>query len=98
MAIALSVAFTATPLGATQQLVIYASPQVSAGINFMPRKKYKFIQAGAAATASPVNILAAYNAIYGALISGRKIFIIAKVVDNATGQASAELATSVIVT
>lgn len=98
MAIALSVAFTATPLAATQQLVVYASPQVSAGINFMPRKKYKLIQVGAAATASPLNILTNYNAIYGALISGRKIFIIAKVIDNATGLASAELATSVVVT
>jgi RecG-like helicase len=98
MAIALSLAFTPTPLGATEQLVIYASPQVSAGVNFMPRKRYKFIQAEAAASASPADMLTNYTAIYGALISGRKIFIIAKVIDNATGQASTELGTNVIVT
>lgn len=72
MAIALSVAFTVTP--AVDNIVILASRQVSPGINFLPRSDYKQIAVVATAGTSPANILAAYNALYGVLISGKKIF------------------------
>ena len=75
MAIALSVAFTATPLAAGAKLVIEATRQVSNGISFMPRSEYKKVFVGAGATASPANILAGYNAIFGVLVAGTKIFI-----------------------
>lgn len=75
MAIALSVAYTATPLAAGVKLVVEATPQLSAGITFVGRSKYKVVQVTAAAAASPVNILAAYNALFGALVSGSKIGI-----------------------
>lgn len=97
MATALSVAYTVTPLAAGDILVIEATNQVSRGINFMPRSAYKFIMHTAAAAASPANILSAYTAIYGALISDGKIFLRARVIDS-TGQAGDWLNTSVIVT
>jgi len=75
MAIALSVAYTATPLAAGTKLKIDATPQVSAGINFVPPSDYKFVQVTAAAAASPANILTAYNALFGALVAGSKIFV-----------------------
>ena len=78
MAIALSIAFVPTPFGAAEQIVIEATDQVSAGKYFMPRSKYKIVFVGAAASTSPANILANWNAIYGALISGRKIFVRAR--------------------
>lgn len=74
MAIALSVAFTPTPTAAATLLLIEASPQVSAGISFCRPSLYKFLQVSTVAQASPVNVLAAYNALYGALVSGKKIF------------------------
>lgn len=79
--IALSLAFTPTPLGANNRLVIFATPNQSAGKNFfghpgVPAQSpglYKLIVIGAAATASPQNILAAYTALVGPPITGMKI-------------------------
>jgi hypothetical protein len=73
MAVALSIAFTATPLAAGSKLAIYATRQVSQGINFLPNGDYKLITVTAAAAASPVNVLAAYTAKFGALVAGQKI-------------------------
>lgn len=87
MAIALSVAYTATPLAAGTKLVIEATRQLSAGINFQQRGAYKVISVTAAAAASPANILAAYIVIFGALISGTKILFRAYTI-NAAGVAS----------
>lgn len=97
MAIALSLAFTPTPLATGEIIVIQATDQVSAGKSFMPRSKYKTVFVGAAASASPANILAAWNAIYGSLIAGQKIFIRAIVIGS-TGFASVPILTSSIVT
>ena len=74
MAVALSVAYTTTPIAAGTKLAIYATKQVSAGIFRPSSKSYKLIQVSAAAAASPADILASYIAINGALVSGRKIF------------------------
>jgi hypothetical protein len=74
MAIALSVAYTATPLAAGVQLLVFATRGVSQGASFQPRGAYKLISVTAAAAASPANILTAYNAKYGALVAGQKIF------------------------
>lgn len=97
MAIALSVAYTTTPLPAGAQMAVYATPQLSAGINRPNSRAYKLIQVSAAAAASPLNLLSSYTAKMGALISGRKIFIRA-IIFNANGVASQQLDTSVIIT
>jgi hypothetical protein len=97
MAIALSVAFTATPTAALTKLVIEASPQLSAGINFIKPSMYRQIFVGAAASSSPSNILAAYNAKFGALVSGKKIFFRLWVVGS-TGLRSQPLEVAQIVT
>lgn len=75
MAATLSIAYTATPLAAGTKLLIECTRQVSAGINFLPRSEYKTVTVTAAAAASPANILSAYTAIFGALVSGQKIFV-----------------------
>lgn len=97
MAITLSVAFTATPAAALTKVVIEASPQVSAGRNFINPSWYRQIFVGAAATTSPADILTAYNAKFGALQSGKKIFFRTRVVGS-TGLSSAYLETSKVVT
>lgn len=97
MAIALSLAFTATPVPISTVYVIEATKQVSAGISFVPRSGYKKVAQVAAAGASPANILAAYNALFGALISGKKIFFRMRAISS-SGFASNTFQTSVIVT
>ncbi|HKZ20957.1 MAG TPA: hypothetical protein VJQ57_12700 [Acidimicrobiia bacterium] len=68
-----SVAYTPTPMPASTRLIVYASPQRSAGRNF--EGDYRFVQVTAAAAASPVNILAAYTAKYGVPVVGNKVFL-----------------------
>lgn len=97
MAAALSVAYTTTPLAANIKLQIYATRQLSAGINFQQKGAYKLIQVTAAAAASPANILANYIAIFGSLIAGKKILLRLVPVDNVSGVAGVPFETSVIV-
>lgn len=96
MAIAFSVAYTATPVAALTKVLIEATPQLSPGITFVGRSKFRQILLSAAAAASPANILAAYNAKFGALISGKKVFVRVTVITS-DGQRSAPLVTSVTV-
>jgi hypothetical protein len=74
---AFSIAFTPTPLGAGLRVIIRASPQRSAGRSFESDFRVMFI--GAAASASPSNILTAYQAKFGTPITGGRIFISAAV-------------------
>jgi hypothetical protein len=97
MAIAFSVAFTATPLAANTKLLIEATKQLSPGVNFMNKTWYKQIMVSAAAAASPANILAAYNARFGALISGKRIGLRLTVI-TADGQRSSPLEVQTLVT
>jgi hypothetical protein len=91
-----SVVYTATPLAALTKLLVETTAQMSAGISFVGRSQYRQIQVSAAAQASPFNILAAWNAKFGALVAGKQIFIRATVLTS-DGQRSAPLATSIIV-
>lgn len=74
-----SVAFTPTPLGSGQKVFVRASPQRSAGVTF--EADYRLIFVGAAASASPANILSAYTARFGAPVTGNKIFVSVEVYD-----------------
>jgi len=56
-----------------QTKIIDASPQLTSGINYW--SDYRFMAIQAAATATPVNIETQYVARFGPLITGRKIFI-----------------------
>ena len=96
MAIALSVAFAPSPLAAGEKIIVEATRQVSAGANFMPRSEYKQVFVGAAASATPANILTAYNALFGALVAGQKIFVRSWVISD-DGIPSVPINTSVVV-
>jgi hypothetical protein len=76
---ALSVASTLTTGSSTY--MVYASPQMSAGVSYCGQFRYlaNFTQA----TATKLDILSAYTAKFGALLAGKKIFV--KVVQNMSG-------------
>ena len=76
-AAAFSIAYTATPLGASERLFVYASPQRSDGRSFEGDRR--LIQVGAAAGASPLAVLAAYEARLGDLVVGNKVFVTLRV-------------------
>lgn len=82
---ALTVAFTPTPVPADFTFKIEATSQVGAGISFV-KNKYRVLQYAAGAETSPANILTAYNAKFGTLVEGMKIFIRITAVNAVTGQ------------
>jgi hypothetical protein len=97
MAASMSVTFTPTPIGATFSLLVSATQQVSNGIMFMPRGRYKLLTATALNVASPIDLLAAYTAKFGALVAGQKVFISAQVLHEASGITGPIYHTSVLV-
>lgn len=68
----LSVAYTATPLGAGQKLLSYVSPPQSPGRAF--NKNYRLLAVSAAAAASPANLFAAFSAKFGVPVTGERVF------------------------
>jgi len=72
-AAAFSIAYTATPLGAATYLMVFASPQRSAGRSF--EGDLRLIKCGAAAGASPLVILTEYTARFGVPVVGNRIFL-----------------------
>jgi len=71
-AVALSIAYTPTPMPANTYLMVFASPQRSAGRAF--EADFRFIKASAAAGASPLVALAEYTAKFGVPVTGNRIF------------------------
>lgn len=82
-------AVAATPLiqlagtnpAAGTKFMIFASPQLSAGVTF--NAKYAYLQTSQTFTAGQMSIQTAYAARYGALIVGKQIFV--KVVQSQAG-------------
>lgn len=69
---ALSIAYTATPLGTGIRLFTYCSLQRSAGRNY--EGDMRLLAVSAAAAASPANLFSAYQSRFGTPITGNRIF------------------------
>lgn len=83
--------YTATPLAALTKIVLSASPQFSAGIQYVGLNRLRFVQISAAAAASPENGLAAYNALFGTLVAGKKVLIKHQVLSSTGGRSNPTL-------
>lgn len=94
---ALSLAYTATPLGANTKLVIEMTGPLSPGRKYIRRSDYRQITVTAAAAASPTNLLTPYQARYGdiTMMSGKLVGLRCYVLDN-EGQRSAYTSTTEI--
>lgn len=83
----MSVAFTATPLGANHKLYIYATEPLPGGVSFI-NNRLKFLTAGPAADVSPTDVISAYTARFGALAAGQKIGLLVCTVNTDNGAVS----------
>lgn len=92
-----SVVFSPTPLTASNNLAIYATPSLSPGIGSPNRSKFRFIGVIAAADTTPADMLTDYQAVFGDPVAGQKIFIEARPVAS-TGQGGTPLRALAIVT
>lgn len=88
---AMTSAYTATPLAAATKLLVFATNQLSAGVNFVPSSRYRLIFTSAAAAASPANILASYNAKFGTLVAGKKIGLKLQVISSTGGRSNTNI-------
>jgi hypothetical protein len=70
-AVAFSVAYVTTPLGAGEKLFVYGSPQRAAGRQY--ESDYRLIFVSSAAAISPANILSSYTARFGVPVVGNRI-------------------------
>lgn len=68
-----SVAWTPTPLGASETILAFAGPQRSAGVTF--EKDLRLMGAGTLAQTSPLDLFSAYEARFGTPVLGNKIFV-----------------------
>ena len=91
-----SLAYTLSAAGTGNHLLIQATPQVSAGISFV-KSEYRQLVTIAATAASPYVATASYAAMFGAPVLGKRIFVKAKVVNDASGFDSVATQTSTIV-
>ncbi len=91
-----SVAVTTNP-GATDVPVIYASPQLPAGISVAKTKLKKLVHF-AAATAGPYDIQTQYVAKFGSVLSNKLIIVQVKYVDNLSGRIGIPALKNVITT
>jgi len=85
----LTLAFTPTPLGANEHIVIAATPPFSPGKQFVTSFLKQTFADPAGASATPTDIYAPWNALFGALQPGQKVAVSAFVVNDINGAASA---------
>lgn len=88
-------AFDTANVAADQKMYIQASPSVSAGITNIS-SKIALIKVNAQAAGS-LDVLTAYTAVYGAPVSGQKIFLKISGVNTTTGQVTVPEILSAIV-
>lgn len=91
-----TITFAPTPVPAGTVLIVEATPPISAGISFV-KPLYRTITVLAAATATGADVATPYQAKFGDIILGKKIFVRGRFVVVATGAESAVLSDSAIV-
>jgi len=96
---AFTVGYTPDPVPAGFSLVVRATRPVSAGKQFFAQSEFRFVAAVAAAAASPANIDAAYELIFGDKTGqvGQKVSIETFLVQNTTGLAGIAVRASALV-
>ncbi len=91
------ITFTATPLGANEELWIRAAITSSAGINNV-QNLLRLVGQSAAAAASPFDDEAMIEARFGTLVVGTTLHVEVSVYDNTTGLVSGPLRSDVVIT
>lgn len=93
---ALSFAWTGGAIPATTAWIVRVTPQVSPGKSFV-KNLYRNLVVLPAADTTPTSILTEFNARFGTLVAGQKVFIEITAVGTTTGIKSTPLNTSAII-
>lgn len=98
VAATLSVVFSPSPLTSGNTLALYATRNLSPGIEAPNASEFRFIGQLDPADTTPSDQLSAYQAVFGDPIAGQKIFLEARPIATASGQGGTPLRASAIVT
>lgn len=98
VAAALSVVFTPTPLTAGNTLLVFATRNLSAGIEAPGASEFRKIGQIDPSDTSPADMISAYQAVFGDPVAGEKIFLEIRPVATASGQPGTPLRASAVVT
>lgn len=93
---AISLAWTGGAVPADTKWVVRITPQVSPGKSFV-KNLYRNLSVLASAATSPQDLLTAYNARFGVLVEGQKIFVEVVAINALSGVKSTPLSTYCIV-
>jgi len=94
----LTITFAATPIAATEKILLFATPALSPGISFV-KSEYRQIDVLAAADTSPHSAETEYIAKFGSIGAvGQKIFVKLLPISVASGQAAIAVSASAIIT
>jgi hypothetical protein len=88
--------YTVTPVTAGMAWIVRATPGMSAGKYFV-KSEYRILTVIAAATASPAALGVLWEAMFGELTAGEKIFVSVEPVNIATGQKGIARSVSTVV-
>jgi len=91
----LSIAFAPTPIPANNKLVVFATPPLSAGVNFVD-SEFRLIKVVNPAAVSPLTLSTEYLSKFGTIPSGKRVFVSAYLANSETGFTSLELQASAI--
>lgn len=93
---AISLAWTGGAIPANMYWIVRLTPQVSPGKNFV-KNLYRNLTVLIPADTTPENLLTLYNARFGTLVAGQKIFVEVVAVNGVSGIKGTPLSTSAIV-
>ena len=90
---ALTIAYGGT-LGAGNTIVVSATPNLSAGVMSPQDSSFRVVTTSAGA--SPIDILSAFTAKFGSVVTGQKIFVKLEIVNDTSGEKIAVGSTSAV--
>ena len=93
---ALSLVFATSPLAADNNLAVFATPNLSPGIDSPNASKFRFLENVAPTDTTPVDLLATFQALFGDPLEAQKIFIEIRPI-SVGGQGGTPLRTSCVV-
>ena len=93
---AFDVAFAASPIPADQAMILEATPALSPGIT-NANSEFRKISTVAAAETTPYDALTEWQAKFGSLVQGQKVFVRAKMFSLLTGEVSQSLQASTVI-
>ena len=93
---ALTVAFAPSPVPVDFTMIVRMTPNIKPGLTFV-KNMFRVVTTVAAAGATPANVFAAYDALFGPPVAGNKIFVQISLTSNLTGQSGIPLKAMLLV-